>query len=212
MKNKILDYLVANFTATLYLCSFLSWVVIFLKKISESTASYGTYRDIVLSLIIITTNLAFAGFFLFRRPVKSVEGTKISYVWAILGTYIPPFFNFNHFRQSTVMDILIVIGSLVTTVSILSLGKSIDVFASNRGIVTSGAYRYVRHPMYFSYLFLNTIYIILSPLYVWRTILFAIWAFCIYKRIIHEEKLLSKSRTYQDYTKQVKYRLIPYLW
>lgn len=79
-------------------------------------------------------------------------------------------------------------------------------------VVDTGLYGVVRHPMYTA-----TIFMFLSmPLILGSLIsffVFLLYPVLISKRIINEEKLLVKELPgYSDYTKKVKYRIIPFIW
>jgi protein-S-isoprenylcysteine O-methyltransferase Ste14 len=85
---------------------------------------------------------------------------------------------------------------------------------SDRGqvVVTSGPYRYVRHPMYLGIIFL----FLYSPLS-----LGSLWglmpggAICVLFiiRTVKEDRMLREELSgYREYTRQVRYRLIPKIW
>ncbi|MBE6776735.1 MAG: isoprenylcysteine carboxylmethyltransferase family protein [Ruminococcaceae bacterium] len=91
------------------------------------------------------------------------------------------------------------------------LSRTIKV-ENNQKVIDKGLYRIVRHPMYFTTLFMFlTIPIILGSIF--SLIVFLAYPFIIAKRIISEEKLLEKELNgYVDYKQKVKYRLIPFIW
>lgn len=93
----------------------------------------------------------------------------------------------------------------------LSLGFSFGLLPANRGIVTRGAYRIVRHPIYFGY-FVGHMGFLLSTFSVWNLSIFVILYFFQAIRIWQEEKVLKKDEEYQAYMKKTKYRFIPYLF
>ena len=79
-------------------------------------------------------------------------------------------------------------------------------------VIDSGLYRVVRHPMY-----LSTIILFLSMQLVLGSIIsfvaFLVYPFIIAKRINNEEKVLEKDlKDYLKYKKQVKYKMIPFIW
>ena len=91
------------------------------------------------------------------------------------------------------------------------LSRTIEVKKEQK-VIKTGLYKIVRHPMYFSTLVLFlSIPIILGSLI--SFIIFLIYPFIIIKRIKSEEQVLEKElKGYKEYQKQVKYRLIPYIW
>ena len=79
-------------------------------------------------------------------------------------------------------------------------------------VIDSGLYGIVRHPMYFATLLLYlAMPIVLGSL--WAFLVFLLYPFLIVKRIRNEEALLEKELTgYREYTKKIRYRLIPFIW
>jgi len=83
---------------------------------------------------------------------------------------------------------------------------------SGQTLVTSGVYKYVRHPMYVG----NIAIMAGIPLALgsYWGLLFAIPGVAVLVvRILDEERLLTAELSgYRDYTQRVRYRLVPYLW
>lgn len=90
----------------------------------------------------------------------------------------------------------------------LVLGRSFGIVAANRGVVCSGPYRLVRHPIYLGYVVTHAGFL-LSNLSVRNVLIYAAaYAFQI-ARIYAEERILSEDGGYRDYLLRVRYRLIP---
>lgn len=109
------------------------------------------------------------------------------------------------------LAILGLIGGLtVAALGLVDLGGSFEIAPANRGVKCDGLYRFVRHPMYLGYLVSFT-----SICLAQRTLLhFVIWTgylvvTCV--RISLEEAELCKDRDFVSYSKQVKFKLIPFL-
>jgi protein-S-isoprenylcysteine O-methyltransferase Ste14 len=103
------------------------------------------------------------------------------------------------------------IGSIITFISIQYLGRSFAVLPSLRDIRTSGMYRFVRHPIYLSYIVAGLGTLMRHPsLYnssvVLAGVLLMMW------RIRFEERLLTQDELYRNYMDAVRYRLIPSLY
>ena len=79
-------------------------------------------------------------------------------------------------------------------------------------VISSGVYGFVRHPMYVAalVLFLGT------PLALgswWTLLLFPVFVAILAARILNEEKLLVRDLPgYVEYTRKVRYRLVPRVW
>ena len=91
------------------------------------------------------------------------------------------------------------------------LSRTIEV-QENQRVIDTGLYGVVRHPMYFATLLLFlSMPLVLGSVY--SFIIFLAYPFIIAGRILDEEKLLCKELAgYEEYTKRVKYRLIPFIW
>jgi len=91
------------------------------------------------------------------------------------------------------------------------LSRTVEVQESQK-VICKGLYGIVRHPMYLATitLFLS-IPLILGSVYAF--IIFLIYPLLITKRIKNEEAVLKEGLDgYIEYTKKVRYRLIPYIW
>ena len=91
------------------------------------------------------------------------------------------------------------------------LSRTIKV-QENQKVIDTGLYGIVRHPMYSA----TIILFLAMPLILGSLISFFImlfYPFLIGYRAINEEKILTKElEGYEEYTKKVKYRLIPFIW
>ena len=91
------------------------------------------------------------------------------------------------------------------------LSRKIEV-SEGQKVVDTGLYGIVRHPMYMA----TTLLFLMLPLILGSLISFAVFCsfpFILAVRIVNEEKLLkSELDGYTEYTKKVKYRLIPFIW
>ena len=91
------------------------------------------------------------------------------------------------------------------------LARTIEV-QENQKVVDTGLYGIVRHPMYaITILLFLTIPLILGSLI--SFIIFIPYPIIIAKRIKNEEEVLEKNLNgYIEYKKEVKYKLIPFIW
>jgi protein-S-isoprenylcysteine O-methyltransferase Ste14 len=79
-------------------------------------------------------------------------------------------------------------------------------------VISTGPYHLVRHPMYAGglFMFLGTP-LLLGSWY--GLLLFVLFLPALFVRILLEERTLRQELPgYEDYMKQVKYRLVPYIW
>lgn len=91
------------------------------------------------------------------------------------------------------------------------LSRTIEI-QENQHVIDTGLYGVVRHPMYTSTLFLFISMPIVLGSY-FSLIIFLIYPAIMIKRINNEETVLEEGLPgYLDYKKQVKYRIIPFIW
>lgn len=93
----------------------------------------------------------------------------------------------------------------------LSLGRSFGLLPANRGVVSVGAYRFVRHPIYAAYL-LSEIGFVLANYSPRNVFMITSWMLLQIGRISLEERVLSEDADYRAYKEKVRYRLIPGLF
>ncbi len=91
------------------------------------------------------------------------------------------------------------------------LSRTIEV-QENQKVIDTGLYAIVRHPMYsVTLLLFLSMPIVLGSVY--SFLIFLAYPFIIAKRIKYEEQFLEKELDgYREYTKKIKFRLIPFVW
>ncbi len=107
--------------------------------------------------------------------------------------------------------ILELLGVTISQVARVYLGRAFAVLPANRGIVSSGPFRFVRHPVYLGWLLLALGFaaVYQSP---WNVAaLLACLALTIW-RINLEEELLGADPEYRAYLSRVRYRMLPGLY
>jgi protein-S-isoprenylcysteine O-methyltransferase Ste14 len=102
-------------------------------------------------------------------------------------------------------------GAVLATLAVLSLGRSFGIVAANRGVRTSGFYRFVRHPLYGSYI-VGYVGFLLGNLTIQNVLLIVLTVLCQYARAVAEERILLQDPAYQAYAQRVRYRFIPYIF
>jgi len=106
---------------------------------------------------------------------------------------------------------LVTLAAGSSLVSLLTIGRVFGVRPALRDLVTSGPYRFVRHPMYLSYVMADIGYNLQESNFV--TLLFVLvgWASLVY-RIEAEERVFSQHAAWPAYLAFVRYRIFPGLW
>lgn len=120
--------------------------------ISLATAPFS-----LLSMALLLRNTSITLVFLFRRPSTLTSQSPMDWIIGIAGTflsylYVPqgakPVFP----SLAPAAYIVTVIALFLSTIAVVSLGRSFGIVPANRGIKTRGFYALVRHPIYSFYI------------------------------------------------------------
>jgi protein-S-isoprenylcysteine O-methyltransferase Ste14 len=101
-----------------------------------------------------------------------------------------------------------VVGVAIAIFARVSLGRNIGLVPAQRKIVSSGAYRYVRHPIYTAH-FLCSLAFGLSCYSAVNTLAIALGCCLWVVKTFMEESFLSEDREYAAYMKWVRWRWFP---
>jgi protein-S-isoprenylcysteine O-methyltransferase Ste14 len=104
-----------------------------------------------------------------------------------------------------------VLALLVVIAGKVSLGRSFGLMPANRGVVSTGLYRLVRHPIYLGYLIAHVGFIMANPT-PWNIAVFAIADIALLARAVCEERTLSRDAAYRSYQTRVRWRVVPGLF
>lgn len=166
---------------------------------------FSIFMFILFNAVIVV--LAFT-----RRAPKETSTSLKDYIIALIGTYTSLLFvGTSNAEENTIITLLQMFGLIVSLTGLLYLRRSFGIVAANRGIVTEGIYKYIRHPLYAGYL-LQFICTIIQNFSIHNLVVLVVATFFEIWRLVLEEKLLSRDKEYKSYTKKVKWRLLPYVW
>jgi protein-S-isoprenylcysteine O-methyltransferase Ste14 len=99
-------------------------------------------------------------------------------------------------------------GVAMSQVARLYMGRSFGILPGNRGIVSKGPFRIIRHPIYAGWFFLTLGYLFSFPSWGNFMIIIATLPFMMW-RIMLEEELLGDDPEYREYQRLVPSRLVP---
>lgn len=99
-------------------------------------------------------------------------------------------------------------GVVISQVARIWMGRRFGLLPANRGIVSTGPFRFVRHPIYLGWLLLTAGYAAAFP--AWRNFtIFAVTLPLMIWRVVLEERVLSDDPEYRAYRAKVRWWLIP---
>jgi protein-S-isoprenylcysteine O-methyltransferase Ste14 len=107
--------------------------------------------------------------------------------------------------------VLVTLAAALSLVSLLTMGRLFGVRPALRGLATKGPYRFVRHPMYLSYILADIGYNLQEWNFVTLLLVLIGWMSLVY-RIHAEERALSQHAEWPAYVVLVRYRLFPGIW
>jgi len=174
-------------------------------------AAYVNHVAMRLSTIAFLLLIA-AVLILRHRPTEKARGLEPR-ISALVGTFLIYGFVLFPRRElslslETISTILIMLGSVGAVLSLSQLGRSFSVMAETRQLVTSGPYRFVRHPLYLTE-GIAVIGLFVQVASVWTALLVVVQIAFQLRRMHNEETLLTASFSeYAAYSKNTA-RLIP---
>jgi len=171
------------------------------------------YQTLRLSSFVLLAKVSIdVWFFLTRNLPKGVSISVYDWVIGIAGTFAIVLFQ--PVAEATdlwVGHALQWSGMILQILGILSLNRSFGIVAANRGVKTQGMYRFIRHPLYFSYTVSFLGYVVNHPSS-WNALIYAGAVLLWVLRLLAEERFLMQDPAYRDYAGQVRSRLIPGLF
>ena len=102
-------------------------------------------------------------------------------------------------------------GVVLQIYAVMSLNRSFGLLPAHRGVKSDGMYRWVRHPLYSSYLLAHAGYLVNNFSWANVGVILLATAFQVW-RILQEESLLGRYEAYASYQTRTRWRLIPAIW
>ncbi len=145
--------------------------------------------------------------YIIRPPPKTISINPLDWLLALSGTFAPLAFRPADYGLLPLASYLMILGILIQTLGLISLNRSFALVAAKRVIKTDFMYKWVRHPIYASYVITFTGYLLVNTNLI-NAVILALWLPLMIGRIFREEAHLSGDPTYGPYMKRVRYRLI----
>ena len=176
-----------------------------------------TPRFTIADWIYVLQHLVVLGI-AFTRPNPTARDYSIASSTAVIVAYAYPYAQVICLRGSPGYVAwpggglaLVIFAAGLSLVTLLTLGRLFGVRPAVRGLATTGPYRFVRHPMYLSYILADIGYNLEEWNLVTLLLVLIGWAALVY-RIYAEERLLSQHSGWRGYAASVRSRLFPGLW
>ena len=144
----------------------------------------------------------------FRRKAD-VTAPKWVEAGAWLSTSLPLLF-FVPSASAPWQGLLPVPGLALNLWALVSLGSAFGISPAQRGLMTNGPYRWLRHPMYAGEL-LSLTGGLLGAFQLWNLSILLVFAASLVWRIMWEEKILNRNG-YPAYARYTRWRIAPGIW
>ncbi len=143
------------------------WIGSVIMFIFALIAAYRWHTSgLIFFALLVVRDLTASWFLISRKPRKEKNDSRLSEVLAYVSSSCPfIYLNSMHSlpQAGLVSSILAIIGFAISTLALFDLGGSFGVSPANRGVVRTGLYRYVRHPMYSGYAISELGFVFLNP-------------------------------------------------
>ena len=178
---------------------------------STKVGSLAGWQQTAELLLILQVGLFFI-FVVFRHPAAVTSWSLPDILTSFLGSFSMMLFSRNTSVGTCFSATVIqIIGSLLMISSIISLNRSFGVLPAIRPVQRGGMYCWVRHPLYASYQVFILGYLINQPS-LYNGLIAVLCLISQVLRIFAEEKILLQDPEYQAYVKQVRWRLLPFVF
>lgn len=165
-------------------------------------------------LLLLVSEILVVVLTVMRRSAATVDRSMRARVLTTLSMLGPPLLQpgpLTAIAPEVLTVALSVAGLAIVIAGKVTLGRSFGLMPANRGIVSSGVYRLVRHPIYMGYLLTHVAFLAANPS-VWNITALVAADAALLARAICEEATLARDERYRTYQQQVRWRVCPGLF
>ena len=165
----------------------------------------------ITGLLLLASEALVVAFTLVRRPAGAVDRTWKARTLTLFSTFCPPLLRpvaVTALASESLTVMVSAVGLMIVVLGKLSLGRSFGLTPANRGVVCTGVYRYVRHPIYLGYLVTHVGFVTAYPA-IWNLALLLAADVALMLRAICEERTLALDPAYRAYMARVRWRILP---
>jgi protein-S-isoprenylcysteine O-methyltransferase Ste14 len=149
-----------------------------------------------------------------RPPATAFVATPSVLIATAISMVVPVMMRPEHESHGLMAAAAIIVelaGVTIGQASRLYLGRRFALLPANRGVVSRGPFRFVRHPIYLGWLILSIGYVMAYPS-VRNAVIVMLVLPAILWRILQEEALLAAEPEYREYLSRTRWRLVPFLY
>lgn len=187
------------------------FVVLLFASMATRLAQDAAVTGHVTGILLVASEALVVALTMLRRPAAVVDRTAGARVLTIVSTFGPPLVrpaSAAAFAPDAITLLISGVGLAVVVIGKLSLGRSFGLAPANRGVVSTGLYRLVRHPIYLGYLVTHIGFVIANPID-WNVAILAVADAALLMRAVREERTLRADPAYVSYMERVRWRVVP---
>jgi protein-S-isoprenylcysteine O-methyltransferase Ste14 len=176
-------------------------------------------RDVAIThhttgLLLLVSEALVVVFTMIRRPAGIVDRSLNARILTMFSTFAPQLVrpaSLHPLTPDSFTLLLSGIGLILVVLGKVSLGRSFGLTPANRGVVSTGVYRFMRHPIYMGYLLTHVGFAIANPIG-WNFFILIAADVTLMLRAIREEQTLALDPAYFGYMQRVRWRIAPGLF
>ncbi len=160
-------------------------------------------------LLVVMIETLVAVLFLLRTPAAQASASPYDWITSLGGTLAPLLLRPADGGADVLAGQLVqCAGGALVVLSLASLNRSFGLLPAVRTLRFSGAYRWVRHPIYLGYTVQNAGYLVSNATARNACIVLVALALQVL-RILNEERVLASVPEYERYMHRTRWRLLP---
>jgi protein-S-isoprenylcysteine O-methyltransferase Ste14 len=162
-------------------------------------------------LLLLASELLVVIFTIFRRSPSVIDRSLQARLLTAISMMGPPLVRpaaVAALAPELITVALSAAGLLIAIGGKMSLGRSFGLMPANRGVVSTGLYRIVRHPIYMGYLITHVGFLVANPT-LWNAATLVGADLVLLIRATREEKTLARDPGYRAYQQRVRWRVLP---
>jgi protein-S-isoprenylcysteine O-methyltransferase Ste14 len=165
----------------------------------------------VTGLLLLVSESLVVVLMIVRRRTEHVDRSALATIVTAISLAGPPLLRpsqLTPLAPDVVTASLSAAGLLVVIVGKMALGRSFGIVPANRGVVASGPYAVVRHPIYAGYLITHLAFVIGNPT-LSNVAISVIADTALIVRALMEERVMAEDVRYRAYCSRVGWHLVP---
>jgi protein-S-isoprenylcysteine O-methyltransferase Ste14 len=165
----------------------------------------------VTGLLLLVSEALVVILVVFRRPALQVDRTTTARLVTAISMAGPPLLRAGAepaLLPDMVTACVSCIGLAIVIAAKLTLGRSFGLVPANRGVVVSGPYEFMRHPIYAGYVISHAAFLAAHPT-VMNISLVVVADVVLVLRALLEERTLLGDEEYRSYCERVSWHVIP---